>query len=70
MPHAAHRKLLISKPLIWLLGTVAAIVVIIFVASFFIDERLRRITENKINRDLKGYSVGCTSALSNFEKKK
>lgn len=57
IPRTDRRKPLISRPLYWLLGTGAAIVLILFVASFFIDERLRIITENKINRDLKGYSV-------------
>jgi hypothetical protein len=30
---------------------------VLFIVSFFLDEPLRRYTENKLNRDLKGYSV-------------
>lgn len=46
-----------SRPLLWVLGILAAIVLVLYVASLFIDEPLRRMTEKKINRDLKGYSV-------------
>ena len=36
---------------------VALVLLILFVASYLIDGPLRRITEEKINRNLKGYSV-------------
>jgi len=57
MLSADRRKPPTSKRLTWFLGAAAVVVLILFAASFFIDERLRRITENNLNRDLKGYSV-------------
>jgi len=36
---------------------VAGLVLVLFIASFFIDEPLRKITEQKVNRSLKGYTV-------------
>ena len=57
MLRAARRMPPVSRRSAWFLGTAAAVALILFAASFFIDERLRKITENKINRDLKGYSV-------------
>ena len=48
---------LYSKPLFWVLAAVAAVALILVSASFFLDEPLRRITERKMNHDLKGYSV-------------
>lgn len=50
-------KLLSSRPLRWTLGILAAIAFVLFIVSFFLDEQIRRVMENKINRDLKGYSV-------------
>jgi len=55
--HAWTRWLPGSKTARWILGTLLGLAVLLYVASFFIDEPLRRITEQKINRDLKGYSV-------------
>lgn len=57
MPRDPRITAPVSRRLAWFLGAAATVVAILFAASFFIDERLRRITENKINRDLKGYSV-------------
>ena len=57
VPRTTGKKLLRSRPLLWVLGILAALVLIFLVASFFIDEPLRRMTEKKINRSLKGYSV-------------
>ncbi|HBG06993.1 MAG: hypothetical protein A2075_09790 [Geobacteraceae bacterium GWC2_58_44] len=54
MPRSPRRKL---RPLLWVLGILAAIAVILYIASYFIDEPLRRITEQKVNRSLKGYTV-------------
>lgn len=51
------RKLAASKPLRWVLGIPAVLVLIVFLASFLFDEPLRRMMEKNINRDLKGYSV-------------
>jgi len=57
VPTADRNKLLRSRPLVWVLGVLVAVALILFVASFFLDEPLRRITEQKINRSLKGYTV-------------
>lgn len=46
-----------SKALRWGLGIPVVLVLVLFVASFFLDEPVRRTMEKKINRDLKGYSV-------------
>jgi hypothetical protein len=46
-----------SRPLRWVLGSLLALCLLLFIASLFIDEPLRRAMEKKINRDLKGYSV-------------
>jgi hypothetical protein len=48
---------MLSKPLLWVLGILAALALLLLVASFFLDEPVRSMTEKKINRDLKGYSV-------------
>ncbi len=47
----------LQRVLLWSAGILAAIIVVLFIASFFLDEPLRRYTENKLNSDLKGYSV-------------
>jgi hypothetical protein len=41
----------------WGVGTLAALLLILYIASFFLDEPLRSIMEKQMNRDLKGYSV-------------
>ena len=51
------KKLFGSNILRWGVGIPVALVLVLYIASFFLDEPLRRITEEKINRDLKGYSV-------------
>jgi hypothetical protein len=51
------KKLSDSRALRWGVGIPVALVLVLYSASFFLDEPLRRITEEKINRDLKGYSV-------------
>ena len=51
------RKLPGSRPLLWTVGILASLALILFIASFFIDEPLRRVTESKMNQALKGYSV-------------
>lgn len=48
------------KPLKWLAwgaGSLAALVLVLFIVSFFLDEPLRRNVEKQMNRHLKGYSV-------------
>jgi hypothetical protein len=52
----------LPKVFLWTTGALAAIIAVLFIASYFLDEPLRRYTENKLNRDLKGYSVRLPSA--------
>ncbi|WP_136524277.1 DUF748 domain-containing protein [Geomonas ferrireducens] len=47
----------VPKVLLWVVGVLIALVLIVFIASFFIDEPLRRTTEKRMNQSLKGYSV-------------
>lgn len=47
----------VPKRLLWSMGMLGALLLALFIASFFLDEPLRKYTENKLNRDLKGYSV-------------
>jgi hypothetical protein len=42
---------------IWLIGAVAGLIIIATAVSFFIDEPLRRHTEQQLNTHLKGYTV-------------
>ncbi|HEY5513446.1 MAG TPA: DUF748 domain-containing protein, partial [Geomonas sp.] len=51
------KRLWDSRGFRWGLGIPVALALVLYIASLFIDEPLRRITEKKINRDLKGYSV-------------
>ena len=51
------RLLPASRALRWGLGIPVGLALVLFFASFFLDVPLRRITEQKINHDLKGYSV-------------
>lgn len=46
-----------SRLIRWGVGIPVTLVLVLFIASFFLDEPLRSSTERKINRDLKGYSV-------------
>jgi hypothetical protein len=46
-----------SRTFRWTIGIPAAVAIVLFIASFFLDEPLRRNMEMKMNRDLKGYSV-------------
>lgn len=47
----------VPKALLWVVGVLIALVLVVFIASFFIDEPLRRTTEKRMNQSLKGYSV-------------
>lgn len=57
MKESWTKRLRGSKALRWIVGIAAAFVLILFCASFLLDEPLRRKMEEKINQDLKGYSV-------------
>jgi len=46
-----------GRVLLWILGTLAALVLIVFVGSFFIDEPIREMTEKQVNSHLTGYTV-------------
>lgn len=52
-----RRRMLESRPLRWVGGGFAALLLLLFIGSFFLDEPLRKTMETNINRDLKGYSV-------------
>jgi Domain of Unknown Function (DUF748) len=45
------------RPWKWILGTLGVLVVLAIVASFFVDEPLRRMTERQMNARLKGYTA-------------
>ena len=51
------KKILHSKMLRWIFGIPVVLVLVLSLASFFLDEPLRSNMEKKLNRDLKGYSV-------------
>lgn len=52
----------LSRLLLWTTGILATLAAVLFIASYFLDEPLRSYTENKLNRDLKGYTVRLPSA--------
>jgi hypothetical protein len=56
-PPPVKRRLPVPRWLLWTLGILLGLALILFIASFFIDEPLRRTMEKKVNRDLKGYTV-------------
>lgn len=47
----------LTRLLRWVLGLFASITFMVFIASFFLDEPLRRTIEKQMNSSLKGYSV-------------
>lgn len=51
------RRVLGSKTVRWVVGIPVALVLVLFIASFFLDGPLRSTMEKKLNNDLKGYSV-------------
>ena len=51
------KKLKGSKTVRWVVGIPVALVLILYSASYFLDEPLRSSMEKKLNQDLKGYSV-------------
>jgi len=56
-PAVTRSRLLSRRAAGWALGVPAALALLLFIASFLLDEPLRRMMERNINRDLKGYSV-------------
>ncbi|WP_224984121.1 AsmA family protein [Geomonas agri] len=57
VPQGTRRMPALPKALLWIVGIVVSLVLIVFIASFFIDEPLRRTTERRMNQSLKGYKV-------------
>jgi len=51
------KKLLASRVLRWIVGIPVVLTLVLYGASYLLDEPLRSNTEKKLNRDLKGYSV-------------
>jgi uncharacterized protein DUF748 len=51
------KRMLNSRAFRWGVGILAALNLVLYSASFLLDEPLRRTMEKKMNRDLKGYSV-------------
>jgi len=47
----------IPKLLFWSVGSLLGLLLLLFIASFFLDEPLRKSMESNMNRHLKGYSV-------------
>jgi hypothetical protein len=54
-PGGAHRPLF--RKALWGAGILAALLLVLFVVSYFLDEPLRESMERRINAPLKGYSV-------------
>ena len=51
VPHA------VSRTAKWVGGSILALLVLLFVASFFVDEPMRRSMERRMNQSLKGYQA-------------
>lgn len=47
----------IPRPVRWTLGGLIGLLLVLFIASFFVDEPMRRSMERSMNEKLKGYSV-------------
>jgi hypothetical protein len=56
------KKLLASRVLRWGVGMPVILALVLYGASYLLDEPLRSNTEMKLNRDLKGYSVSLSGA--------
>jgi len=52
-----HERVKGFRVIRWVVGIPVALVLALFVASYLLDEPLRKSMEQKMNRDLKGYSV-------------
>jgi hypothetical protein len=55
-----------SRLLRWAIGVPVAFALVLFVGSYFLDEPLRRFMEERINHNLKGYSVRLPAAHVNL----
>jgi hypothetical protein len=51
------KKIMDSRVFRWAIGIAIGLALVLYSASFFLDEPLRSIMEKKLNRDLKEYSV-------------
>jgi hypothetical protein len=51
------KRLRDSKMFRWVIGIPVALAIVLYTASYFLDEPLRSSMEKKLNQDLKGYSV-------------
>ena len=51
------KKIKDSKAVRWVVGIPVVLALVLYSASYFLDEPLRNNMEKKLNRDLKGYSV-------------
>jgi Domain of Unknown Function (DUF748) len=47
----------VSKTAAWIVGGIVGLILLLFIASFFVDEPMRRAMEKSMNQRLKGYSV-------------
>src|SRR6266496_399048 len=47
----------VSKTALWVGGGIVGLILLLFIASFFLDEPMRRAMERSMNQRLKGYSV-------------
>ena len=47
----------VSKAALWTIGGIVGLIVLLVIASFFVDEPMRRSMEREMNRRLTGYSV-------------
>jgi hypothetical protein len=58
-PHRRGRGILggVSKTAKWVVGSIVGLLVLLFIASFFVDEPMRRSMERRMNQSLKGYQV-------------
>jgi len=57
-PHRRRRPSRgVSRTLLWVGGSIVGLLVLLFIASFFVDEPMRRSMERRMNQSLKGYQV-------------
>ena len=47
----------VSRTARWIGGSIFALLVLLFIASFFVDEPMRRSMEQRMNQSLKGYQA-------------
>jgi len=56
-PHRGRFARGASRTALWVGGTIAGLLVLLFIASFFVDEPMRRSMERRMNQSLKGYQA-------------